>query len=164
MTEDAQCMALAEGLRTSAEVRAWLLERTSFRDHRAHARLLDVEMLAARPAKAWWRHWWSNLPNGWQAETDVFLVFEVPQTGARFAIFVENKKAKGKFTPNQPEKYAMMAAHWAGKPKYLNYTSHQTVLLAPQSFRDRFPEECGMFDCFIPHEEVAAVLPAFSVH
>ena len=48
------------------------------------------------------------------------------------------------------------------QPAYLSHSDFQTVLLAPQNFRDRNTEKAGLFDVFIAYEDVAKFLSAYA--
>ena len=93
---------------------------------------------------------------------DVLAVFETTtEPKCRFALHIENKLATGNFTQLQPELYAARAAAWSGKPKYQNYESWETVLVAPRSFYERFRNDASKFNRFIAHEELADFIDEF---
>jgi hypothetical protein len=48
-----------------------------------------------------------------------------------------------------------------GKPDYLDHTESSTLLIAPQSFKVRFEQDCSLFDVFISYEDIARFLPDF---
>ena len=77
------------------------------------------------------------------------------------ALHIENKLGSRAFTQYQPELYAARAKTWAPNPKYESYQAWQTVLVAPRSFRERFPMDAGKFDVFIAHEDIAQYVPEF---
>lgn len=157
LSEDQLCGALADALVASQHVRRWFLIRSGFRD-RADARLLWEEQ-ALRPAVAWWRHWWCNLPDGSQSETDLFAVFA--QDDARFAVHVECKKLGRAFQPRQAESYRTRADFMLGKPKYLSHSEARTVFLAPEAALRNHAVEARMFDARISFEDIAELLPEF---
>jgi hypothetical protein len=95
-----------------------------------------------------------------ESETDVLVVFRAPD-GKVFALHIENKTGAGKFTPLQPELYALRAEQWAKNPKYGYYTDFETVLVAPHAFFQRNEAAARSFDRFISHEDIAAFIPAF---
>ncbi|WP_153066737.1 hypothetical protein [Xanthomonas arboricola] len=95
-----------------------------------------------------------------QSETDVLLVVS-DQSGRLFGLHIENKVGTGKFTNLQPEMYAHRAAHWIGNPRYGGYTDFETVLLAPEVFRQRNTDQAALFDRFISHEAVGHYIPLF---
>ncbi len=96
-----------------------------------------------------------------QGETDIVVVLKA-SNGEHLALHVENKIGSGKFTHNQPQMYAQRAAQWKGRPEYKNYTDFITVLIAPEIFRARYPEQAAMFDKYVSHESLAARLPEFA--
>lgn len=98
-----------------------------------------------------------------ECETDVLLVIDVPD-GRRCALHIENKLGAGAFTSDQPQMYRQRAEQWANQGKYRNYSSFATVLVAPERFRERQPDQCAHFDCFISHEQLATRLPAFGAN
>jgi hypothetical protein len=58
--------------------------------------------------------------------------------------------------------YRQRAEQWRALDKYRKYTDYVTVLVAPERFRDRHPEQCAHFDHFFSHELLATRLPLFS--
>jgi hypothetical protein len=95
-----------------------------------------------------------------QGETDVLVVFKASD-GRRVALHIENKLAKGKFTPFQLALYNTRARAWKGNAAYGNYDDWEVVLLAPRVFYNRFPELCAKFGKYIAHEDIAKYLPIF---
>ena len=95
-----------------------------------------------------------------QSETDVLVVVS-DRSGQLLGIHIENKVGAGKFTDIQPEMYAHRAAHWIGNPRYGGYTDFETVLLAPELFRQRNAAQATLFGCFISHEAVGQHIPLF---
>lgn len=85
----------------------------------------------------------------------------VVSTKRRIALHIENKLVSGSFTHLQPELYAARAAAWKGNPKYESYEDWETVLVAPQSFYERYAKDAGKFGRFISHEELANFIPEF---
>lgn len=57
--------------------------------------------------------------------------------------------------------YSHRAAHWLGNFRYGGYTEFETVLLAPEAFRQRNAEQAMIFGCFISHEAVSDYVPLF---
>jgi len=144
-----------------ASFRRWVLGRTKFSDSARAASLLHDEQAGIRPRKFWWRHWWTTISDiQAQREVDIFLVFEASD-GNRFALLVENKLLKSSFQPGQAESYAMLGKAMMGRPEFLAYSNYETVLLAPEGFRTRNIDRCGMFDRFLSHEEVGLSIPEF---
>jgi hypothetical protein len=95
-----------------------------------------------------------------QSETDVLLVVS-GRDGRLLGIHIENKIGTGQFTDLQPEMYAHRAAHWIGNPRYGGYAEFDTVLLAPEAFRERHSAQTKLFGCFISHESVGRFIPSF---
>lgn len=95
-----------------------------------------------------------------QSETDVLLVVS-DEDGKLLGIHIENKVGAGKFTELQPEMYAHRAAHWIGNSHYGGYVDYETVLLAPDAFRQRNASQAALFGCFISHESVGRHIPLF---
>ena len=153
--------ALDLGLSTDPTFASWFLRHTKFADLNAV-------------------YEWSRTDNPWgtfslqvespetgergtilrQGETDVLVVFKTSD-GRRVALHIENKLAKGKFTPFQLALYNTRARAWKGNPNYGNYHDWEIVLLAPRGFYDRFPELCAKFGKYIAHEDIAKYLPIF---
>ena len=153
-------LAFASKMEESAEFRSWVLEHTKFRDFSSSVRLLHEEQGKDRPI--WWKHWWCPIPElGEERETDIFLVFEVEESGKRFALLIENKKANGKFLEGQAEGYEPKARFMMNKEKYLSYSEFETVLIAPSAFRDNNKEKCDLFGTYISYEEIANFIPDF---
>ncbi len=98
-----------------------------------------------------------------EGETDILVVVELG-TGKRFALHIENKLGKGKFTKFQPEMYAARALKWRGDPKYGNYDEAITVLIAPKPFLAKYALEAQKFDFSVSHEDLAAHVPAFGAN
>lgn len=93
-------------------------------------------------------------------ETDVLALFET-EDKRRLALHIENKIAGGCFTPLQPELYRERLQQWQGRSNLGNYIDATSVLVAPQSFYDRFAQDAGKFDSFVRHEDIAVHLPIF---
>jgi hypothetical protein len=165
--EDPLSKIFADGVRDMPELCYWLLSKTKFASHANGCRLLHEEQVRSRPRvrpENWWRHWWCYVPElSKESETDIFMVFQIFSTRERFALHIENKTKKGEFEPCQAAAYAPRARHMLGKPKFLSYSSFQTALLAPRSFRDSHALEANLFDFPIAYEEVAAFLSSFAV-
>ncbi len=107
---------------------------------------------------------WCYVPDlGKESETDIFAAFEIADTKQRFALHIENKLAVSAFLPNQAETYPVRARHMLKNTKSarLNCTDFETVLIAPRSFRDAYREECDLFGCYIPHEDIAEFVAEF---
>ena len=161
-TEDQLCLAFAEQVKESKAFASWLLARTKFSADGASARLLHKEQMNIRPRKFWWRHWWCHIPElKKDRETDIFMVFEIDGSKQRFALHIENKKDNGSFAIGQAEAYKIRAQHMANKSEYLDYVDFETILVAPLSFKDRYPAPCELFDRFISYEEICKFVPEF---
>jgi hypothetical protein len=109
----------------------------------------------------WWRHWWCQLEDGTQSETDIFVVFGFPGSTKRVALHIEDKPPHGKFTHNQYLNYRLRAESMAGKPQYMNYSDYTTILLAPQAFFEEHSDTVHHFNCRISYESVAQAIPEF---
>ena len=153
--------ALDDALARSPEFADWFLSRTSFAGTRA--------------TRVWSRsdHPWGRLPMDVidpetqatetlvkESETDIIVVYELDD-GARVGLHIENKVGLGTFRPNQADFYAQRARAWVGVEKYGNYSQWGTVLVAPEAFRARFPEDSAKFDAFISYEDIAQFVPLF---
>jgi hypothetical protein len=168
LSEDDLCYAFADKIKESPEFVVWLLARTKFAHYASNVRVLWEEQKANRFSRnaPWWRHWFTSkcFCTGCFGgrETDIFVVFESTETKARFALHIENKPSKAKFTDGQAEAYPVRARCWAGQERFLNYSDVETVLIAPLAFRDLNPDS-RLFDSFIPYEDVAQILPCYAV-
>ena len=158
MNEDDYCRTFADALLEEAAFRQWVLTRTKFFDRRDASLLIEEQ--SARPAKSWWRHWWTRLPDRSQSETDVFAVFQDQADEERFALHVECKMAAGKFMQNQAAQY-QLRGEFMKSNKWVPYSDFDTILLAPIAFAQAFPFETETFGAFIPFEDVARWLPSF---
>jgi hypothetical protein len=154
--------AFARKIKESPEFVSWLLSRTKFSQYGSRVRLLDEEQASIRPRKFWWKHWWCTIPElTEQRETDIFVAFEIMDTGERFALHVENKLSNGTFSQGQAEAYGFRARHMMNKVRYLNYTDYQTILISPISFKNKNGTKCDLFNCHITHEDIAKFIPEF---
>jgi hypothetical protein len=157
--------AFANKLRESHEFLLWVLGHTGFSKYK-NVRLMHEEQLQARRSKEWWRHWWCGVPNlDRQSETDIFIVCEVPETRKRFAVHFENKIANGSFTTDQAQSYderAKYMMHKMHREKF-GYTDYETVLISPESFREKYRRDADLFHRFISHEDIAEFVPEFTV-
>ena len=161
VTEKALDGAIEEKFKTSHPFVTWFLGKTKFSD--THA-----------------TYHWSRSNNPWgrvavtiqdpktglkkkivrDSETDILVVFE-SKDKERFALHIENKLANGSFTEYQPELYSQRARTWLRNEKYCSYTDYETILIAPQKFRDRWTKESQLFDQFISHEDISKYIPMF---
>jgi hypothetical protein len=161
-TEDQLCHAFAEQVKESPDFARWVLKYTKFAKLGSNIRLLHEEQMNIRPRKAWWRHWWCRIPElKKDRETDIFMVFEIAGSKRRFALHIENKKGNGSFAEGQAEAYRVRALHMMQKREYLNYEDFATVLLCPESFKERYPTKCDLFDACISYEAIAHFVPDF---
>jgi hypothetical protein len=96
-----------------------------------------------------------------ESETDVLVVFESADCN-RFALHIENKLANGQFRPSQPEYYKLRAQKWLNNPKYGNYSEFQTVLVAPQSFINKWRPDANKYDTHVTLEDIALYIPEFA--
>jgi hypothetical protein len=156
--------AFANKLKSSKDFCIWVLSQTKFSDRSRKAILLDNEQAQAKPRKKpenWWRHWWCKLEDGTESETDIFVVFALSGSSRRFALHIEDKPPRGKFTPNQYLNYRRRAEFMAGKSEYMCYSDFTTILLAPEAFIREHCDKAHHFDCRISYESVAMAIPLF---
>jgi hypothetical protein len=168
VSEDELCKAFADHIKDSLEFVSWVLGYTKFAALGSEVRVLWKEQKEKRtsPNAPWWRHWHnpSCLCQGCRGgmETDIFIVFELIDNKKRFSLHIENKTLKRSFDKGQAEAYPVRARCWANKERFLNYTEFQTMLIAPNAFRQKKNnEELVLFDSFIAHEEIAKIVSRF---
>jgi len=89
-------------------------------------------------------------------------VFGFKNSSVRFALHIEDKPPRGRFTPDQYLNYERRAKFMAFKANYMNYSDFTTILLAPESFCDKHKEEIKAFDAIITYESVATRIPLFA--
>jgi hypothetical protein len=163
-SEDVLCRLFAEMVKDSPAFATWVIGHTKFDPF--GVRLLHEEQMWRRPnidPKNWWRHWWRKIPElSQERETDIFLVFEHAELKHRFALHIENKK-DAKFSPGQAEDYKPRARWMMGMERYLDYADFQTMLIAPEAFKDANRNKSDLFDCYISYEETAAFIPDFKL-
>jgi hypothetical protein len=152
--------AFAETLERAPDFQHWLLASSRFSWMAEGARLLVSEQTSARKARHWWKHWWCELPDGSQSETDIFAVFE-GANGLRFALHVEDKPCDGVLTLRQAADYRRRAIFMARKERYLSYQDFETILIAPRSFIDAHLDCQAQFDRAIAYEALARHIPLF---
>ena len=154
-------LAFASEIERSEEFRSWVLKQTKFNNDATTAKLLHEEQ--GKDRLVWWKHWWCRVPElGEERETDIFLVFEIPDTNkTRFALHIENKKGNGRFLEGQPEGYEPRARFMMNEEKYLSYSDFETILIAPLSFKDKNEDQCEIFDTYISYEDIARFIPYF---
>jgi len=148
-------------IRANASFRAWFLSKTKYgRDFRS-----CVYSNAKNP----WCAVRLLLPNAEtgalemvtrQGETDVLVVFE-DDTKKRLGVHIENKLAAGSFTAYQPEVCAARAEHWVKPPDYGNYDVWETILVAPERFRERNQQQARKYMTYISHEDISLWIPEF---
>jgi hypothetical protein len=153
--------ALAEALSSSRGFAQWFVDRTRFGCE-------VVECVFCRSDNPWSyvRFQLTNPKSGEietlvkQCETDVLAVFQTTD-GRRLALHIENKLAGGSFTPHQPELYRERLQQWQNRPKLGGYIDATSVLIAPMEFYDRNRSKAEVFEAFVSHEDIAALVPAF---
>ncbi len=153
--------ALAAELESNPTFVDWLVSHTKFSGRKA-------TFVSCRADHPWGTHPFpcvdpntgESITSNRQSETDVLLVVS-DQDGQLLGIHIENKMGTGKFTDLQPEMYAYRAAHWIGNSRYGGYKDFDTVLLAPDAFRQRNASQAALFGCFISHEAVGQHIPLF---
>ena len=156
--------AFAENILDSEVFVLWVLSQTTFSKYADDAVLLNEEQARIKPNKKpenWWKHWWCELEDGSQSETDIFLVFSHAGLENRFAIHIENKPPHGSFREQQPENYHHRALFMSKKEKYMNYDMFCTVLLAPESFMKLNSDKTKYFDSLLSYEAVGQYIPLF---
>jgi hypothetical protein len=152
--------AFAETLEREVDFQRWLLASSRFSWMAEGARLLVSEQASARKAKHWWKHWWCELPDGSQSETDIFAVFE-GASGLRFALHIEDKPGDGILTLRQAADYRRRAVFMARRERYLSYEDFETVLIAPSAFLGIHADCRAQFDRTISYEALAEHIPLF---
>jgi hypothetical protein len=168
LSEDDLCQAFADQIKESPAFVTWLLGRTKkFSGLRADdVRVLWEEQQEQRTSLAapWWRHWWmgkckcTGCIGG--RETDIFVVFELIESNDRFALHIENKPPKKRFTKGQAAAYPIRAKCWAHQKRFLNYTDYEAILVAPLVFLSSPGAE--LFTG-VSYEDVAKVLSCYDV-
>jgi hypothetical protein len=160
-TEKELDRTLAFELETNPKFLDWFVSHTKFSD-------CGATFHSCRADHPWGTHPFPYVDRGpgesittkRQSETDVLLVV-ADKSGRLLGVHIENKVGAGKFTDLQPEMYAHRAAYWIGNPRYGGYTDFETVLLAPEAFRQRNTGQASLFGCFISHEAVGQHIPLF---
>lgn len=159
--EEALDRALAQALTDNPTFARWLLEQTRFAG-------LDARCVEVRADNPWSRVKLS-VPGQEQgtlvelvrdAETDVLAIYVTPDE-RRLALHIENKLARGSFTLHQPESYRARLEQWRGRAKLGMYVDATSVLVAPRAFYEANRKEADVFEAFVPHEDLAAHVPAF---
>ena len=153
--------ALATELEINHRFLEWFISRTKFAGHR-------VAFHSVRSNYVWGSHPFpvQNPATGEitdstrESETDVLLLVK-DHAGTTLAIHIENKVGAGRFTKLQPEMYEHRAAHWIGDAGRGGYSDFDTVLLAPEMFRQRNAEQAAIFGSFVSHESVADYIPLY---
>jgi hypothetical protein len=152
--------ALAAALQSRHEVARWLFDQTRFAGkvftevHCRHDNPWSSVYLTEHDARTG-----EEVTVKYECETDVLAVFTTPE--GRFGLHIENKVARGCFTPKQPELYQARLGQWKGRDKLLAYQEATSVLIAPQEFLDRCAKQVGLFETIIAHEELAYHIPEF---
>ena len=146
-----QEFALAKQFRSSQLFVDWFLRQTKFTG------IVDAKPVLIRDVYPWYQ-----AADRGQSETAVLVVFRSTLAGTCFALHIENKTAKDRFRPQQPESCRKRAKDWLGKHKWGNYEDFECLLLAPQAFADKHSEDVKKFDRFISHESLAEVIPKFA--
>jgi hypothetical protein len=160
-TEKELDRALAAELETNPNFVDWLISHTKFSG-------CGATFHSCRADHPWGTHPFpsidpatgENITTRRQSETDVLLVVS-DRSGRLLGLHIENKVGAGKFTDLQPEMYAHRATHWIGNPRYGGYADFETILIAPEVFRERNAAQAALFGCFVSHEAVAQHVPLF---
>ena len=158
-TEKELDLALKTEFETNPTFLRWFISQTKFAG-------CESTLLMCRADHAWGRHpfpvtdkWGVTSIEERESETDVLLI--ISDKNRTLSVHIENKLGIGKFTHDQAEMYPYRAAHWRGNPKYGAYTDFETVLLAPEAFRERNVVQASLFGCFISHEVLSEYVPIF---
>jgi hypothetical protein len=158
VNEDQLCAIFADHIRLNSQFRGWVLSQTKFHHLALEAILLSDEQ-AKRPAKAWWRHWWTTVKeNNRQSETDIFLVFE--HASCRFALHIENKFT-APISENQAADYRIRAEQMKLN-KWVPYVDFETMIIAPKAYLLKNVEQCKKFDRSLSYEEIGEHVEIFA--
>jgi len=160
-TEKELDRALAAELEANPTFLSWLLSQTKFAGR-------DATFHSCRANHPWGSHPFPSVnPDSGEAftttrqsETDVLLIVS-DQAGQLFGVHIENKTDSATFTDLQPEMYPHRASHWIGNAHYGGYSDFDTILLAPEAFKQRHPSQAALFGRFISHETVGEYIPLF---
>jgi len=160
-TEKELDAAFAQSLVANPAFASWLVEQTRFKGRGGKCR-------SARSDHPWGKFPFESLNPATgksesklvERETDVLAIYQA-EDGEVLGLHIENKLARSKFRSLQAESYAARAAYWVNNQNYGNYTSWETILVAPRSFYERHREASSAFGLFVPHEEVAGFIPLF---
>ena len=162
LTEAELDNALARALINEPSVAAWFLSRTIFAREAATCDFCRCD----NP----WSSVLLEVPNALtgqlepllrECETDVLAIFSTGDRRRR-ALHIENKLARGSFTPYQPELYQARKSQWKGRPELGAYTDACAVLIAPREFYERHRVRAAIFDCYISHEDISKYVPEFA--
>ena len=160
-TEKELDRALAEELETNPAFLSWFMSHTTFSGSGA-------VFHSCRSDHPWGTHPFQqadgqgqNVVTQRQSETDILLNIR-DRNGRILGVHIENKVGAGKFTNFQAEMYPQRAAHWVGNERYGAYEHFDTVLVAPEAFRQRNAEQAALFGAFISHEAVARHISLFA--
>jgi hypothetical protein len=154
-------LALASALESDPKFLDWLVSHTTFSG-------LGATFHSCRSNHPWGTHPFpakdaltgEPVSSTRQSETDVLLIVR-DREDRLLGVHIENKIGSGKFTQLQAEMYPYRAAHWVDNPRYGGYVAFDTVLLAPEDFRQRNAAQAALFGSFISHESVAHFIPLF---
>lgn len=113
----------------------------------------------SRSENPWYRGWWQGRKR--DSETDILIVFESHFDKSRFALHIENKVAAD-FQPDQPELYHTRGQDWIGLPKWGNYQSFKTLLIAPAAYLSTNTVQAKRFDGELSHEEISQFVIDFA--
>jgi hypothetical protein len=155
-------IALSNELQANPEFLAWFIGHTKFASR-------DAVFHGCRHDNPWGSHPFPFVDpvtgkvttSTRQSETDVLLIAR-DKNDTLLGVHIENKLGSGKFTDLQPEMYPHRAAYWLGNPRYGGYTEFDTVLVAPEAFRQRNTSQVLLFGCFVSYESVATFVPMFA--
>jgi hypothetical protein len=96
-------------------------------------------------------------------ETDILAIFE-SATGGRFALHVEVKHSKDKFSDGQAAAYPVRARCWVAKTpgKVLPHAAATTALLFSDFKRQEYAPHLGGFETLITLEDIERNFPIAS--
>ena len=96
----------------------------------------------------WHQRWYRDPETGKDSETDILLMFADNVSGERYALHIENKPDHGKWMPDQAANYRRRAVNRMSKWRYVDF---QTMIMAPQTFIDRYADDVAEFDVILSY-------------
>lgn len=162
---------IAVGLVENIPFRVWFLSKTPFRRYAEIARLLHEEQRTTRSPTAdnWWRSYWvmaSSCACGEcrERETDLLAIFSTPDD-YRFALHVEVKSPRDRFSLDQAIDYQRRAKCWSGRanaPKTIfPHDVAATVLACEAGFANLNSYQTSLFNAVITFDEISQWLSPY---